>query len=120
MFVSLHVWQRELARSELAEESGQYLLAYRKMANTISNMKMTNPLKGLVSKRRKRYMQDGFNLDLSCILLPNLSKPMYFKRLNLNLTHRGTSISMLVVVTWDSFAHQEFNDMNHYTVHKIW
>ncbi|XP_046672838.1 LOW QUALITY PROTEIN: phosphatidylinositol 3,4,5-trisphosphate 3-phosphatase and dual-specificity protein phosphatase PTEN [Homalodisca vitripennis] len=37
------------------------------MANTISNMKMTNPLKGLVSKRRKRYTQDGFNLDLSYI-----------------------------------------------------
>lgn len=28
---------------------------------------MTNPLKGLVSKRRKRYMKDGFNLDLSYI-----------------------------------------------------
>ena len=38
------------------------------MANTMSNMKMTNPIKGLVSKRRKRYTQDGFNLDLACIL----------------------------------------------------
>ncbi|XP_054267486.1 phosphatidylinositol 3,4,5-trisphosphate 3-phosphatase and dual-specificity protein phosphatase PTEN-like isoform X3 [Macrosteles quadrilineatus] len=37
------------------------------MANTISNMKMTNPLKTMVSKRRKRYTQDGFNLDLSYI-----------------------------------------------------
>lgn len=37
------------------------------MANTISNMKMTNPIKGLVSKRRKRYTQDGFNLDLAYI-----------------------------------------------------
>uniref|UniRef100_A0A1B6E296 Phosphatidylinositol 3,4,5-trisphosphate 3-phosphatase and dual-specificity protein phosphatase PTEN n=1 Tax=Clastoptera arizonana TaxID=38151 RepID=A0A1B6E296_9HEMI len=37
------------------------------MANTISNMKMTNPLKNLVSKRRKRYTQDGFNLDLTYI-----------------------------------------------------
>lgn len=30
--------------------------------------KMSNPIKGLVSKRRKRYTQDGFNLDLTCIL----------------------------------------------------
>uniref|UniRef100_A0AAU7B982 Phosphatidylinositol 3,4,5-trisphosphate 3-phosphatase and dual-specificity protein phosphatase PTEN n=1 Tax=Pyrrhocoris apterus TaxID=37000 RepID=A0AAU7B982_PYRAP len=37
------------------------------MASTISNMKVTNPIKGLVSKRRKRYMQDGFNLDLTYI-----------------------------------------------------
>ncbi|XP_071442577.1 phosphatidylinositol 3,4,5-trisphosphate 3-phosphatase and dual-specificity protein phosphatase PTEN-like isoform X2 [Hetaerina americana] len=37
------------------------------MANTISNMKMTNPIKGLVSKRRKRYTKDGFNLDLAYI-----------------------------------------------------
>lgn len=39
------------------------------MANTISNMKMTNPIKGLVSKHRKRFIEDGFNLDLTCILL---------------------------------------------------
>ncbi|XP_031778326.1 phosphatase and tensin homolog isoform X3 [Nasonia vitripennis] len=37
------------------------------MANTISNMKMTNPIKGLVSKRRKRFTADGFNLDLTYI-----------------------------------------------------
>lgn len=38
------------------------------MANSISNIKMTNPIKGIVSKRRKRYVKDGFNLDLACIL----------------------------------------------------
>ncbi|RZF45897.1 hypothetical protein LSTR_LSTR008274 [Laodelphax striatellus] len=37
------------------------------MANTISNMKINNPLKGLVSKKRKRYKKDGFNLDLTYI-----------------------------------------------------
>lgn len=38
------------------------------LMDTISNMKMTNPIKGLVSKRRKRYTEDGYNLDLTCIL----------------------------------------------------
>ncbi|VVC94568.1 unnamed protein product [Leptidea sinapis] len=37
------------------------------MANAISNIKMTNPIKNMVSKRRKRYMKDGFNLDLAYI-----------------------------------------------------
>ncbi|XP_014207037.1 phosphatidylinositol 3,4,5-trisphosphate 3-phosphatase and dual-specificity protein phosphatase PTEN isoform X2 [Copidosoma floridanum] len=37
------------------------------MANTISNMKITNPIKGLVSKHRKRFTADGFDLDLTYI-----------------------------------------------------
>lgn len=35
-------------------------------SNTLTNIKMTNAIKGLVSKKKKRYKQDGFNLDLSC------------------------------------------------------
>lgn len=50
-------------------EAGELRQSQPSMANTISNMKMTNPIKGLVSKRRKRFTEDGFNLDLTCILV---------------------------------------------------
>jgi hypothetical protein len=66
----LHVCVEERRRPELGSSSKEICQysAYIRMANTMSNMKMTNPIKGLVSKRRKRYTQDGFNLDLTCIL----------------------------------------------------
>ncbi|XP_044253630.1 phosphatidylinositol 3,4,5-trisphosphate 3-phosphatase and dual-specificity protein phosphatase PTEN isoform X1 [Tribolium madens] len=37
------------------------------MATSFPNMNITNPIRGLVSKRRIRYKQDGFNLDLTYI-----------------------------------------------------
>lgn len=40
--------------------------------------KMANPIKGLVSKRRKRYTQDGFNLDLTCILFKFINIILYY------------------------------------------
>ncbi|XP_021922411.1 phosphatidylinositol 3,4,5-trisphosphate 3-phosphatase and dual-specificity protein phosphatase PTEN [Zootermopsis nevadensis] len=66
----LHVCVEEQRGPELGSSSKEICqyTGYIKMANTMSNMKMTNPIKGLVSKRRKRYTQDGFNLDLTCIL----------------------------------------------------
>ncbi|KAK5641947.1 hypothetical protein RI129_010494 [Pyrocoelia pectoralis] len=38
-----------------------------RMSNSFPNMNITNPIKGLVSKRRNRYKKDGFNLDLTYI-----------------------------------------------------
>ncbi|XP_046991126.1 phosphatidylinositol 3,4,5-trisphosphate 3-phosphatase and dual-specificity protein phosphatase PTEN isoform X1 [Schistocerca americana] len=62
----LHVCVEEQKGPEIGSSSKE-ICQYTKMANTISNIKMTNPVRILVSKRRKRYTQDGFNLDLTYI-----------------------------------------------------
>lgn len=83
------VFENYKAQEEAAEEKleiglvvidiGEVEQNQPSMANTISNMKMTNPIKGLVSKRRKRFKEDGFDLDLTCILFNLLSKLFIYK-----------------------------------------
>lgn len=77
----LHVCVEDQRGPELGSSSKE-ICHYTRMANTISNLKMANPIKNLVSKRRKRYTKDGFNLDLTCIL--SLNNPVLLVILRIN------------------------------------
>lgn len=61
---------KDIVEPELAEKTNSHgSQTTNPVVRVISNMKVTNPIKKLVSQQRKRYTKDGFNLDLTCILL---------------------------------------------------
>lgn len=55
------------AKGAAAELLPRPVNRFTAMANSMSNIKMTNPIKNMVSKRRIRYTKHGFNLDLAYI-----------------------------------------------------
>lgn len=70
------------------------------MANIISSMKITNPIKEMVSKSKKRYMDDGYNLDLSCKCSPFL---LNWKSLALAMNSLSTTMIVVCITAHDVY-----------------
>ena len=49
----------------------EFLNLSTKAYGSLNNPKMTTKLKHLVSKRKRRFVENGYDLDLTCILLQN-------------------------------------------------
>lgn len=58
---------------------------------------VTNRIKELVSKNKRRYRSEGFDLDLTCILYLNLSTKNFGKESVLLLFVGFTKFELLVI-----------------------
>jgi hypothetical protein len=65
--------KKKSEENHLGEELENYFIATVREWLKLDKTKMTNAIKGLVSKKKKRYKDGEFNLDLSCKYLLQLS-----------------------------------------------